>query len=184
MKKISETAYIAPGAVVVGDVEIGENVSIWYNAVVRGDTGHIVIGNNSNIQDNSVVHVNEKYGVHIGRNVSVGHSAVIHSATIDDNVLVGMGCVLMDNCHIGANSVVGAGSLVTAGKTFPPNSLIMGSPAKVVRELTQEDVEAMVLFNADFYRACTKKNRDGLWDQDILDVLEEFRGSWKEALED
>lgn len=184
MKKFDESVYIAPGAVIVGDVELGENVSVWYNVVIRGDSGKVVIGKNSNVQDNSVIHVNEKFNVNIGRNVSIGHSAVVHSATIEDNVLVGMGSVLMDDCHIGANSVIGAGSLITAGKTFPPNSLIMGSPAKAVRQLTQEDVEAMVLFNADFYRACTKKNRDGLWDQDINDILEEFRGSWKEALED
>ncbi len=184
MPKIPESAYVAPGAVIVGDVTLGENVSVWYNAVLRGDAGSITIGDNSNVQDLVTIHVNEKYPVKIGRNVSIGHNAVIHSATIGDNVLVGMGAVLMDDCKIGANSVIGAGSLVTAGKEYPPNSLIMGSPAKVKRELTQEDVEAMVLFNADFYRAGAKMNKEGLWDQNLLDILEEFRGSWKEALKD
>ncbi len=177
--KVSDTAFIAKGAVLVGNVNLGENVSVWYNSVIRADSTSVTIGDNSNIQDGAIVHVNENYPAVIGKNVSVGHGAIIHSATIEDNVLVGMGCILMDNCHIGANTVIGAGSLVTAGKVIPPNSMVMGSPAKVKRQLTDEEVQAMIIDNVDIYQAFRKMNEEELWDADIMELLKEFKGSWK-----
>ncbi len=177
--KVSDSAFIAKGAVLVGNVNLGENVSVWYNSVIRADSTSVTVGDNSNIQDGAIIHVNENYPAVIGKNVSVGHGAIIHSATIEDNVLVGMGCILMDNCHIGANTVIGAGSLVTAGKVIPPNSMVMGSPAKVKRQLTDEEVQAMILDNVDIYQAFRKMNEEELWDADILELLKEFKGSWK-----
>ncbi|MDD7408976.1 MAG: gamma carbonic anhydrase family protein [Anaerovoracaceae bacterium] len=184
MRKIDDSVYVADGAKLIGNVIIGKNVSIWYNAVIRADSTTVTIGDNSNVQDNCCIHVNENYPCVLGRNVSVGHGAIIHSATIEDNVLVGMGSILMDNCHIGANTVIGAGSLISAGKVIPPNSLVFGSPAKVKRQLTPEEVKLMILDNADFYRAFSKMNEEQRFDENILDILEEFKGSWKEALED
>ncbi len=184
MRKISDTAFIADGAKLIGNVIIGENVSIWYNCVIRADGTTVTIGDNSNVQDCCVIHVNENYPCVLGRNVSIGHGAVLHSAVIEDNVLVGMGAILMDNCHIGANSVIAAGALISAGTVIPPRSLVMGSPGKVRRQLTDEEIQAMVLDNIDYYRAFTKMNVEERFDDDILDILKEFKGSWKEALED
>ncbi|MBR2736116.1 MAG: gamma carbonic anhydrase family protein [Firmicutes bacterium] len=184
MRKISDTAFIADGAKLIGNVIIGENVSIWYNCVIRADGTSVTIGANSNVQDCCVIHVNENYPCVLGRNVSVGHGAILHSAVIEDNVLVGMGSILMDNCHIGANSVIAAGALIPAGTVIPPRSLVVGSPGKVKRQLSDDEIQAMVLNNIDYYRAFTKMNVEERFDENILDILEEFKGSWKEALED
>lgn len=182
MRKISDSAFIADGAKLIGNVIVGENVSIWYNCVIRADSTTVTIGDNSNVQDGCVIHVNENYPCVLGRNVSIGHGAILHSAVIEDNVLVGMGTILMDNCHIGENSVIAAGTLISAGKVIPPRSLVIGSPGKVKRQLTDEEIELMILNNADFYRAFTKMNAEERYDENILDILEEFKGSWKEAL--
>lgn len=184
MRKISDSAFIAEGAKLIGNVVLGENVSIWYNCVIRADGTTVTIGDNSNIQDCCVVHVNENYPCVLGRNVSVGHGAILHSAVIEDNVLVGMGAILMDNCHIGANTVIAAGTVVTAGTEIPPGSLVMGSPGKVRRQLTEDEIQGMILGNADYYRAFAKMNAENRFDENILDILEEFKGSWKEALKD
>jgi len=136
---LAETSFIADTAVIIGDVEIGEYSSVWFGTVVRGDNQPIRIGKNTNIQDNSTVHCNRYDGLTIGDNVTVGHNVVLHSCTVGDNCLVGIGAVVMDKAAIGENSIVGAGSLVTPGKIFPPGSLIMGSPARVVRQTTEED---------------------------------------------
>ncbi len=184
MRKISDTAFIAAGAKLIGNVILGENVSIWYNCVIRADGTTVTIGDNSNIQDGCIVHVNENYPCVLGKNVSVGHGAILHSPVIGDNVLVGMGSILMDNCHIGSNTVIAAGALVPAGTEIPPGSLVVGSPGKVKRQLSEEEIQAMILNNADFYRAFAKMNAEGRFDENILDILEEFKGSWKEALKD
>ena len=183
MRKISDTAFIADGAKLIGNVVIGENVSIWYNCVIRADATSVTVGDNSNVQDGCLIHVNENYPCVLGRNVSIGHGAILHSAVIEDNVLVGMGAILMDNCHIGENSVIAAGTLIPAGKVIPPRSLVIGSPGKVKRQLTDAEIQAMILDNADFYRAFTKMNVEECYDENILDILEEFKGSWKEALD-
>jgi len=148
--KIHETAYIAPGAVVLGDVTVDEDVGIWYNAVVRGDRGSIVIGRGSNIQDNAVVHLDSPYPVTIGENVTVGHGAIVHGCTVGDNSLIGMGAILMNGAHIGKNCIVAAGALVTQGMEVPDGSLVMGSPAKVKRMVTEEEIAAN-LRNASRY---------------------------------
>ena len=142
--------FIAPGAIVLGDVTLGEEVGIWYHATIRGDRAPIVIGNRSNIQDNSVVHVDAEHPVTIGENVTIGHGAIIHGCEIGDNTLVGMGAIIMNGARIGKNCIVAAGALVTQNTIVPDNSLIMGNPAKIRREVTEEEV-AGNLKNAAFY---------------------------------
>lgn len=146
--KISNKVFIAPSADVIGDVEIKEDSSIWFNCVVRGDVNKIRIGKNSNIQDLSTVHVDspkekspDGYAVIIGDNVTIGHNCCIHGCVIEDAVLVGMGSTILNGACISKESIVGANSLVTTNKKFPPRSLIMGSPAKVIRELNQEEID-------------------------------------------
>lgn len=134
-------AYLAEDVSVIGDVTVRENASIWYGAVLRGDVDAIVIGENTSIQDNSVVHCSAGNPTIIGKNCVVGHNAVLHSCTVEEGCLIGMGTVLLDNCHIGKGSVVAAGSVVSPGKVIPPNSMVMGVPGRVVRPLTEQDVE-------------------------------------------
>ena len=130
---IGERVFVAEGACLVGDVTIGNDSSVFYNAVLRADLSSIVVGERTNIQDNVSVHLSLDEGVVIGNEVTVGHNAILHACTIDDNVLIGMGAIVMDGAHIKKNCVVGAGAIVTQGKEFPENSLVVGSPARVVR---------------------------------------------------
>lgn len=143
-------AKIYDGAKVIGDVELRSNVSVWYNAVVRGDQAPISVDENSNIQDNCVVHVSKNYPVKIGKNVSIGHGAIIHGCTIEDNVLVGMGAIILNGAKISKNCLIGAGALITENKEFPEGSLIIGSPAKALRQLSPEQIES-IQENADEY---------------------------------
>ena len=138
---IGENVYIAPGARVIGEVELGDDVSIFHNAVLRGDINSIKVGKNSNIQDNSTVHLASDRGVVIGCGATIGHNAIIHACEIEDYCIIGMGACVMDGAIIRHHSVVGAGALVTSGKEFPPYSLITGSPARKVRDLTKEEIE-------------------------------------------
>jgi carbonic anhydrase/acetyltransferase-like protein (isoleucine patch superfamily) len=133
--RLSEGAWVADSAQVIGDVEMGRNASVWYGAVVRGDTAPLRIGNNSNVQDLSVLHADDDTPLTIGDNVTVGHQVVLHGCTIGNGSLIGMQAVILNRARIGRNCIVGAGSVVTEGKEFPDNSLIIGSPAKVVRTL-------------------------------------------------
>ena len=142
--QIAESAWLAPNTTVIGDVTIEEGASIWFGAVLRGDNQPIHIGRGSNIQDNSTLHCNRYSGMTVGENVTVGHNVVLHSCTIGDNCLIGMGAVVMDNAVIGENSIVGAGDLVTPGKIFPPNSLIVGAPARVKSEVTEEALKSAI----------------------------------------
>lgn len=148
--KMQESVFIAPGAIVLGDVTIGENVGIWYHATVRGDRAPIVIGKGSNVQDNAVVHVDSDHGVSIGENVTIGHSAIIHGCTIGDNSLVGMGAIIMNGAQIGRNCIVGAGALVTQNTVVPDNSLLLGNPAKVKRQVTEEEIAASLRNAAEY----------------------------------
>lgn len=148
--KLSESVFVAPGARIIGNVEIGENSSVFYNAVLRGDIAAIKIGKRTNIQDNVTIHLSTGCDVIIGNDVTIGHNAVIHACTIEDGVTIGMGAVIMDGAHIRKNSIVGAGSVVTAEKDFPENSLILGLPAHFSRELTKEEVQSS-LDNAQAY---------------------------------
>jgi gamma-carbonic anhydrase len=133
---LGKNVYIAKGAVVFGDVTLGDCSSIWYNAVVRGDINRIVVGHHTNIQDNSVLHLADEYPCIVGNYVTVGHSAIVHACTIGDEVLVGMGSTILDGAGIGDQCLIGANALVTVGTKIPPGCLVLGSPAKVVRKLT------------------------------------------------
>ncbi len=142
--KINPSAWIAPSADVIGNVTIGKNSSVWFQCVIRSDVNEVIIGENSNIQDLSCIHTDVDSKTIIGNNVTIGHKVMLHGCIIEDNCLIGMSATILDNAVIGEGSIVGANSLVTSGKKFPPKSLIMGSPAKVVKELTQEDVEGLI----------------------------------------
>jgi len=130
---IHPTAFIAPGAVVLGDVTLGAHASVWYNAVLRGDMAAIVIGESSNLQDGTIVHVDERLPARIGARVGVGHRAILHGCTVEDDCLIGMGSVLLNGVHIGKGSVVAAGAVVPEGARIPPGSLVVGVPARVTR---------------------------------------------------
>ncbi len=149
---------IAPGAHVIGDVLMGEKVGIWYNAVVRGDADTIVIGDNTNIQDNSTVHTDADYSVNIGKGVTIGHNAIIHGCTIGDNTVIGMGSIVLSGAVIGNNCIIGAGSLVTGKMRIPDNSLAFGNPAKIVRTVSAEEIESN-RENAMHYVALIAENK-------------------------
>ncbi|MGE9267011.1 MAG: gamma carbonic anhydrase family protein [Verrucomicrobiales bacterium] len=136
--EVPESAFVAGSADVIGRVRLGEESSVWYGAVLRGDINEISVGPRSNIQDNAVVHLADDYGCHVGEWVTVGHSAVIHACTIKDEVLVGMGAVVLDGAVVGERSIIGAKALVTGGMEIPPGSLVLGSPARVVKTLDLE----------------------------------------------
>ncbi len=142
--KVHSTSWIAPSADIIGKVEIGENSSIWFGCVLRGDINEIKIGKNTNVQDLSMIHMDTDSKTILGDNVTIGHKVMLHGCTIEDNCLIGMSATILDHAVIGEGSIVGANSLVTSGKKFPPKSLIMGSPAKVVKQLTDEDVKKLI----------------------------------------
>ena len=133
--ELAADTYVAPGAVVIGNVVLGKQVSIWFNAVLRGDNDAIVVGEGSNIQDGAVLHVDPGHPLAIGRRVTVGHKAILHGCTIGDNSLIGMNAVVLNGAVIGKNCLIGANALVTEGMQIPDNSLVLGSPAKVRKEL-------------------------------------------------
>lgn len=136
--QLGDGAWVADSAEVIGDVELGPDASVWFGAVVRGDTERIRIGRNSNVQDLSVLHADPGKPLSIGDNVTIGHQVMLHGCTIGDNSLIGIQAVVLNDAKIGRNCIVGAGSVVTEGKEFPDNSVIMGAPAKVVRTLDEE----------------------------------------------
>ena len=137
--KLGKGAYLASTAVVLGDVTLGAHASVWYGAVLRGDINRIVVGHHSNVQDNAVLHLADKFPFLLGNWVTVGHGAIIHACQVGDECLVGMGAVILDGAVIGKQSIIGAKALVTQGTRIPPGSLVLGAPAKVVRKLTQEE---------------------------------------------
>lgn len=139
--QIHSSAWIAPNAVVIGDVQLGENASVWWNAVIRADSAPIHIGANTNIQDGSVLHIDKDIPLHIGNHVTVGHMVMLHGCTIGDNSLVAIGAIVLNHAIIGKNSIVGAGTLIPEGKVYPDGVMIMGRPGKVVRELSENEKE-------------------------------------------
>lgn len=159
MENKKDSIVICPGAQVLGDVELGEDVSIWHGAVIRGDTDSITIDDNSNVQDNCVVHCTKGFPVEIGKNVSIGHGAVVHGCKLEDNVLIGMNATILNGAHIGKNSIVGAGAVVSEGKDFPEGSLILGVPAKVVKQLNESQVK-LIQDNADNYVKLSKQYKE------------------------
>lgn len=153
--KLSPKALMAENATVIGDVTVAENASLWYGAVLRADQAPITVGQGSNVQDNAVVHVSPGFPVSIGKNVTVGHGAIVHGATVEDECIIGMGAILLNGCVIGKGSLVAAGALVTQGKIIPPGSMVMGAPGKVVRELTAQEL-AGGMASAETYLALAK----------------------------
>jgi len=160
---IHPTAWVADSAQVIGQVVLEENVSVWFGVILRGDNDVISVGKGSNIQENSVFHIDRGHPLVLGENVTIGHQVMLHGCTIGDNSLVGIGAVVLNDARIGKNCLVGAGSLVTEGKEFPDGSLIMGSPAKAVRQMSPEQIEGLKMFgqhyveNAARYKTGLKK---------------------------
>jgi carbonic anhydrase/acetyltransferase-like protein (isoleucine patch superfamily) len=148
--RIDPTAYVAPQAVVIGDVRLAARASVWPTSVLRGDINYIEIGEGSNIQDGSIVHLAEDLPVRVGKLVTVGHRAILHACTVEDNCLIGMGATILDGAVIGQGSIIGAHALVTKGAHVPPGSLVMGTPAKVVRPLSPEEISSIRTW-ADHY---------------------------------
>jgi len=141
MPTIHPTAYVHPTAVVLGDVTLGARVSVWPTAVIRGDTDSISIGDDSNVQDGTIIHVDAGLPVAIGKRVGIGHRAIVHGATIEDDVLIAMGAILLNGVHVGTGSIVGAGAVVREGMRIPPNSLVLGVPGRIARSTTEEELE-------------------------------------------
>jgi carbonic anhydrase/acetyltransferase-like protein (isoleucine patch superfamily) len=158
---IDPSAWIAATATVIGDVRLGANASIWWNAVLRGDNDPISIGENSNIQDGSVLHTDEGVPMNIGANVTVGHLVMLHGCTVGDGSLIGIGSIILNRAVIGRGSIVGANTLIPEGKTYPDRVLIVGSPGKVVRELNDEEV-ARLLGSAAHYVDNARRYRETL----------------------
>ncbi len=164
--QLAESAWVADNATVIGNVQLGDNSSVWFNAVLRGDTDRLTIGNNSNVQDGSVLHADPGFPLTLGENVTVGHLVMLHGCTVGDGSLIGIKAVILNGARIGRNCLVGAGALVTEGKEFPDGSLIVGSPAKAVRQLSEEQIAnvqraaAHYVNNAKRYRAGFKRLDD------------------------
>ena len=137
---IDPSVFIAPGAVIFGDVTIEKNCSIWYNSTIRCIEAPILIREGSNIQDNAVIHVSHSQPVTIGSYVTIGHGAIIHGCTIEDSTLVGMGAIILNGAKIGKNCIIAAGALIPQNKVIPDNSLVMGSPGKIIRQVTEEEI--------------------------------------------
>jgi carbonic anhydrase/acetyltransferase-like protein (isoleucine patch superfamily) len=142
--RTAEAAFVAGSAVVLGDVLLGKDASVWYGAVIRGDLKEIRIGPGSNIQDGAILHVTHELGVSLGERVTVGHGAILHGCVVESGCLIGMGAIVLDGAKIGEGSVVAAGSLVPEGKEFPPGSLLMGTPARIVRCVSAEERERIL----------------------------------------
>lgn len=136
---VAKSAFIAPGATVIGAVELGEESSVWYGAVLRGDINRVVIGAQSNVQDLSVLHVSDDFAAVVGERVTIGHRAIVHACTVGDEVLVGMGAIILDGAEIGPRCIIAAGALVTKGARIPEGALVVGAPGRIVRTLSLEE---------------------------------------------
>ena len=153
--EIGENTYIAKTARIIGNVKIGKNCSIWENAVIRGDLNKIEIGDGSNVQDNCVLHVSEKNEIKIGKNVSIGHGAIVHGAVVEDNCIIGINATILDGCYIGEGSIIAANAVVTPNTEIPPYSLVAGVPAKVIKN--DKKLEEMAKENARIYRELARR---------------------------
>ena len=159
--QVADSAWVADSAQVMGDVQLDENVSIWFNCTLRGDNDPITIGENSNVQDGSVLHTDTGYPLTIGANVTVGHKVMLHGCTIGDGSLIGIGSIVLNGAKIGKNCLIGANCLITEGKEIPDNSLVMGAPGKVVREISEDQAKALA-GGAMHYVENWKRYRAGL----------------------
>ena len=158
MSDVASSAWIAPGAHVGGAVRLGDDVSVWYGAAVRAEMAEIVIGARSNVQDNAVIHVDEGFGVQLGEDVTIGHGAIVHGCSVGANTVIGMGSIVLNDAKVGENCIVGAGALVTQGMVIPAGSVAFGSPARVVRAIRPEEIEANRR-NADHYVELARAQR-------------------------
>jgi carbonic anhydrase/acetyltransferase-like protein (isoleucine patch superfamily) len=156
---VDPSAFIAPGAVVAGDVTIGPQASVWFQAVIRGDCEAIRIGARSNVQDGSVLHADPGFPCTIGEGVTIGHRAIVHGATVEDNVTVGMGSIILNGARIGRDSIIAAGAVVTEGAEVPPGSLVMGVPGQVRRAVTPEEIERNCRSAAYYVENATRYDR-------------------------
>jgi carbonic anhydrase/acetyltransferase-like protein (isoleucine patch superfamily) len=159
--KLADSAWVADSAEVIGHVELGDNASIWFGAILRGDTELLRVGTGSNVQEGSVLHADRGFPTTLGENVTVGHQAMLHGCTVGDGSLIGIKAVVLNGARIGKHCLVGAGALVTEGKEFPDGSMIIGSPAKVVRQLTAEQIEGLRQ-SAAHYVENARRFRNGL----------------------
>ncbi|HDO19636.1 MAG TPA: gamma carbonic anhydrase family protein [Thermoplasmatales archaeon] len=160
--KIDPSCYIAPSAVVIGDVTIERDCSVWPNAVIRGDENSIIIGEGTNVQDCCVIHTDERHPVKIGKDVTIGHGAIVHGAEIEDLCIIGMHATVLSGAKIGKGSIVGANALITEDKEIPPHSLVLGVPGKVVRE--DKGFMEGIKKNADEYKKLAKLYKEGFFD--------------------
>ncbi len=154
--EISTDSWVAPNAIIIGKVKLEKNSSIWFNAVLRGDIEKIVIGENSNIQDGSVLHTDPGYPLTVGKGVTVGHMVMLHGCEISDDTLIGIGSTILNKAKIGKNCIIGANTLVTENKTIPDNSLVLGSPGKVIRKVTDDEIK-VICENAKHYVENSKR---------------------------
>ena len=154
--KIDPGSWVAPNAVIIGRVELKKNSNIWFNTTLRGDLEPIIIGENSNIQDGSVLHTDPGYKLKVGKGVTVGHMVMLHGCQISDDTLIGIGSIILNNAKIGKNCIIGANSLITENKIIPDNSLVVGSPGRVLRKVTEEEIKA-IHENAKHYVDGSKK---------------------------
>ena len=163
MKSIDPSVYQAPGSRIVGDVIIGKDSSVWHNAVIRGIPAQITIGERTNIQDGAVLHAKIGRPLTIGNNVTIGHGAIVHCDEVGDNTLIGMGAIIQDKTVIGKNCIIGAGALVTQRKVIPDGSMVYGSPAKIIRALTPEEIESNLESAQEYldFAAETRKEEQG-----------------------
>lgn len=150
--KIAPDAYVASDATVVANVEIGSEASVWHQAVLRGDVAHVVLGAKSNVQDGAVVHVADELPALIGQLVTIGHKAIVHACAIEDEVLVGMGAIVLDGARVGTRSIIGANATVKQGMEIPPGSLVLGTPAKIVRTLSDEEQDEIKMWALRYVR--------------------------------
>jgi carbonic anhydrase/acetyltransferase-like protein (isoleucine patch superfamily) len=187
--KIHETAFVAPSADIIGDVEIGSHSSIWFQCVIRGDVHRIRIGNNTNIQDHSMLHVTRvKSPLKIGNEVTVGHRVTLHGCTVGNRILIGMGAIILDDAEIGDECIIGAGTLITKRAKIPPRSLVLGSPGKVIRSLNEEELaflaESAANYVADgveYYGYVPGPVRIGNSNADLEVFPEDYEGNFEEG---
>lgn len=158
---VHESVFIAPGAHLIGDVQIGEESTVWFNAVLRGDEGPIQIGKKCSVQDNVTAHLYEGFPLIVGDEVTIGHNAILHGCTIEKRCIIGMGSTILDGAIIGEESIIGANTLIPSGKKIPPRSLVVGSPGKVIREITDKDIE-LIQLSIDTYVQKGKEYKEAL----------------------
>ncbi|WP_096154430.1 MULTISPECIES: gamma carbonic anhydrase family protein [Bacillus] len=158
---VHESVFVAPGAHLIGDVHVGEESTVWFNAVLRGDEGTIKIGKRCSVQDNVTAHLYEGFPLLVGDEVTIGHNAILHGCTIENRCIIGMGSTILDGAVIGEESIIGANTLIPSGKKIPPRSLVVGSPGKVIREITDKDIE-LIQLSIDTYVQKGKEYKEAL----------------------